>query len=490
MQAYKLLYKNEEEYYNYGQVVTHNEIVFEKLNPLTNKIKITLLSELGGVRFLEDAPEIVPREKMLENVSWERTVTRGSMQKGDFILSEFNRLPEYADKPPAQCLLEASVPKAGATGFVLALHPITSNNALTTSNSTYFVGVRRLGYNQPVHTPEASVLTIDKPYREKLIADVDKLKVFKLSLMVDRDPAIKQKPSWAPTASATVPGLDYTTTWTAEIQTYKKNIFASEYTKTTEFFNSSNRDLSVPFGEDYNQFDFDNDIRLNDGSSKVEGFAFGERNVNVQGISPEAKTQKIDFTTYPESVLVKPSNFSNNGPRLTEWADPDMQAYWRYAADNPRTKYSTYYKTFKVEFDLYHANTDNSIDLVGTSTKYLIANKKINLYFKDFLTANQALQKDFASDKFTDDRRVFVVARSFTQVYKLPIRRQDNQNGIRPAGTVDSTGPDSLYNIFQSLRTDTPSTGLTDFLFYTNSTQQDVLIYEYEVIHNKTKSVI
>lgn len=496
LQAYKLLYRNEDEYFNHGQVVTHNEIVFEKLNPLTNKIKITLLSELGGIRFLEDAPEIVPREKMLENVSWERVVARGDLQQGDWILAEFGKLTDYRDKPPAQCMLDASTPKAGATGFVLALHPITQDNPLTTSNSTYFMGVRRFGFNQSPHTPQASALIPDKPYIQKLIPSIDKLKTFKLSLVVDRDPRQSATPSWAPTPSTTVPGLDYTSTWQAEIEVYKKDILTSEYTKSDSFFNSSDRDDTITSDENYNQFDFTQGVALSSPTSVVEGYAFDLRDVQVRSLPTRALASKVDFINYPETVLSKPSNFSNGGPRLTEWANPDMQAYWRSAVKNPTNKYSTHYKTFKVEFDMYHVNSDDSIDVVGSCTKYMVANKKTNLYFKDFFNTDQAAQKDYISDKFTGDRRVFVVAKSYTQVYKFPIRRFSQQydsdgNAIdRPAATLDAIGGDNLYDGFQNYRTATPDTGLTDFLFYTDSAKQDVLIYEYEIIHNKTVSAI
>lgn len=496
LQAYKLLYKNEDEYFNHGQVITHNEIVFEKLNPLTNKIKITLLSELDGIRFVEEAPEIVSREKMLENVSWEKVVTRGDMQQGDWILAEFGKLTDYKDKPPSQCMLDASTPKAGATGFVLALHPITPTNPLTISNSTYFMGVRRFGFDPSPHTPQASVLMTDKPYIQKLIPSIDKLKTFKFSLVVDRDPQQKPIPSWAPASSPTGSGLDYTTTWQAEIEVYKKDILTSQYTKTTTYAGSSDRDNTIPAGENYNQFDFSQDIALNDPTSLVEGYVFDLKEVQVRKLPTRALASKVDFTNYPETVLSKPSNFSNGGPRLTEWANPDMRAYWRWAAKNPATRYSTHYKTFKVEFDMYHVNSDDSIDVVASCTKYIVANKKINLYFKDFFNTSDAAQKDYISDKFTGNRRVFIVAKSYTQVYKLPIRRYSDQYDSnyyyieRPAGTLDASGGDDLYDGFQDYRTNTPNTGLTDFLFYANSTLEDVLIYEYEVVHNKTMYTI
>ena len=173
-----------------------------------------------------------------------------------------------------------------------------------------------------------------------------------------------------------------------------------------------------------------------------------------------------------------------------------MRAYWRWAAKNPATRYSTHYKTFKVEFDMYHVNSDDSIDVVASCTKYIVANKKINLYFKDFFNTSDAAQKDYISDKFTGNRRVFIVAKSYTQVYKLPIRRYSDQYDSnyyyieRPAGTLDASGGDDLYDGFQDYRTNTPNTGLTDFLFYANSTLEDVLIYEYEVVHNKTMYTI
>tara|TARA_R110000868_G_scaffold118109_1_gene313451 strand:+ start:5879 stop:8731 length:2853 start_codon:yes stop_codon:yes gene_type:complete len=485
LQAYKLLYNNEQEYYNHGQVVTHNEIIFEKLNPLTNKIRITLISDLGGVRFLEDAPDIVTREKMLENVSWERVVNRATLDTADWILAEFGKLTDYKDKPAAQCMLDASTPRAGATGFVLALHPIATNSVLTISNETYYMGVRRFGFDRPIHTPETNVLVQDKPYSQKLIPSIDTIKTFKLSLIVDRDPRIATRPSWAPFTSS----LDYTNTWSAEIQTFKKDIFTSEYTKITEFFNSSNRDATLPFGENYNQFNFGQDIALNNASSVVEGYAFDLRDVQVPPVLPRASTAKVDFTNYPQTVLIKPSNFSNGGPRLTDWANSDMQAYWRWAVKNPRTRYSTHYKTFRVEFDMYHANSDNSIDLVGSCTKYLVANKKIDLYFKDFFTESQAAQKEFINKNFAGDRRAFIVVKSYTQAYKFPIRRED-ATGTKPPATLDGVGSDDLYDSFQSYRTTTPNTGLTDFLLYTDSAKTDVLIYEYEIVHNKTKSTI
>jgi len=485
LQAYRLLYKSEQEHYNYGQVVTHNEIIFEKLNPLTNKIRITLLSDLGGVRFLEDAPEIVARESMLENASWERVVKRGTLDVGDWILAEFGRLTDYKDKPAAQCMLDASTAKAGATGFVLALHPITANNILTISNQTYLMGVRRFGFDRSVHTPQTNVLVQDKPYLEKLVPTIDTLKTFKLSLVVDRDPQTVLQPSWTPSTSS----LDYTNSWSAEIQTYKKDIFTSEYTKITEFFNSSNRDATITSGENNNQFNFGQDIALNNGSSVVEGYAFDLRDVQVPPITPRASAAKVDFINYPQPVLIKPSSFSNGGPRLTDWANSDMQAYWRWAVKNPRTRYSTHYKTFKVEFDMYHVNSDESIELVGSCTKYLVANKKINLYFKDFFNEGQAAQKEFISRDFAGDRRAFIVVKSYTQVYKFAIRRE-GAAGTKPPATIDGVGSDNLYDLFESNRTSTPNTGLTDFLFYTDSSRTDVLIYEYEVIHNKTKSMI
>jgi hypothetical protein len=138
---------------------------------------------------------------------------------------------------------------------------------------------------------------------------------------------------------------------------------------------------------------------------------------------------------------------------------------------------------------MYHANSDNSIDLVGSCTKYLVANKKINLYFKDFFNEGQAAQKDFISSNFAGDRRVFIVVKSYTQVYKFPIRREGDTS-IKPPATLDGVGSDDLYDSFQSYRTSTPNTGLTDFLFYTNPSKTDVLIYEYEIVHNKVKSTI
>ena len=496
LNAYKLLYPSEQEHYAYGQVVTYNEIVFDRLNPLTNKIRITLLSELNGTRNLEDAPDYVSQGTMLEHVSWEKTLGRGDFKEGDYIIAEFGKLPEYKDKTPTQCLLDGSVPKSGATGFMLALHPITPNNALTTSTPTYYTNVRKFNFTPPIHTKETNVLMPDVPYVKKLVPSIEDLKTFKLSLVVDRDPSKKPVPTWAPAVDADTPDLDYTTTWTAEIRTYKKDIITGEYTKAGFFDSTGAYDKAETANEgNFNFYAFSSANTIQNGLTPIEGYVFGSQDVAIPQIASNTPTEKMDFSNYPPTTLIKPSNFSNSGPRLSEWANVDTRNYWRWAVKTPRKRQQTHHKTFKVVFDMYHVNSDESIQRVGSSTKYLVANKKVNLYFKDFFTTSDISQKEFISKSYTQDRRVFIVVKSYTQAHRFPIREWEdrwNDEGYYeapPQGVVDG-GQELDKALFETARSEMPQTGLVDFLLHTDPAIRSVLIYEYEIVHNKTKATI
>lgn len=526
--AYQTLYPTNtgttDEHYNYGQVAEQKELVISKMNPLTNKVRITLKFITRTERAAELSEEAYNLGSMLEQETWRKITKRGVLEpyvgEEGFVIKEIRALEGYASASIQQCLLDGSVSKLLATGFNFVMHPIAPNSIANNSNNGYLSSVRftRSG-NVNLRT---SGLINDGPYVSKLLPNFEQLNYIKFVLKVPKTPTADealqpgQIPNWASTSS----WLDYRDTWTVNIATQKYDLVTKQYAEDPQLLSQGNISLvetsyapvpplnNLPHWNGYG-YPLSGLVEPNNPTSTN---AYNERYKNIAYPLP------LDITTAhlnelrgytrngfyletpppptrggyvepsianypPPSIVTKPTQFN-----LLQWSEPGYRDYWRWASENPDNKNLRYVKTFKVYFKLYHLNEDGSLDAVNEIVKYMVANKPITLRYADFIaeTETRSAFTNFAARDYIGARNSFIVASRMEQVFWLEPLQTNNLytqwNTIPPTGRVYTSG-NAFVESTISQQYDTTATGLLDFAFGKEDGpyKDQVFIYEYEI---------
>jgi hypothetical protein len=147
LNLYNAIYPTRPEFrYNYGQYADFKAFTFDRLNPRTNKIRVTLRIDNNTGRFVETDP-IYTQQTMREFEPW-----RAPRYK--LLLTEFNtkirdifnnnQSSKYKDKSLMEQIAPGDNSRAMATGFGLVLEPITkaSGNLATFRNRILSIPTR------------------------------------------------------------------------------------------------------------------------------------------------------------------------------------------------------------------------------------------------------------------------------------------------------------------------------------------------------------
>ena len=127
---YKKLYANPQEYFSFGQYVDYQHVVYDKLNPRTTKIRISLEFEIKSLLLDETSPSILQTGRLRELGTWEKPYIKGiapfrEYRKDVTTVFNENQNTKYKDKPIDFQIRPNDISKALVTGLGLFLHPLT-----------------------------------------------------------------------------------------------------------------------------------------------------------------------------------------------------------------------------------------------------------------------------------------------------------------------------------------------------------------------------
>ena len=153
---YNAIYPARPEFrYNYGQYADWRSIQFDRLNPRTNKIRITLRIDCNTGRFLDTDP-VYTQQAM-------REFSPGQKPRNKVLLTEFtntirdifnnNQSSQYKDRSLMDQIAPGNMSRAMATGFGLVLEPITkaAGNASTFRSRLFDIPTRTSSSAIPVN---------------------------------------------------------------------------------------------------------------------------------------------------------------------------------------------------------------------------------------------------------------------------------------------------------------------------------------------------
>lgn len=132
LKTYQRLYQSIDRYYSHGQYVDYSTVCFDKLNPNTNKIRISLVFDFDSDRFYEYVDNL--SNGLLDLTTWDKTNPRGSFRSqykdwNDPNLKHFYSIVEdSADSKQTKDVtlkyLSGTNSRTLVTGLGLSLHPI------------------------------------------------------------------------------------------------------------------------------------------------------------------------------------------------------------------------------------------------------------------------------------------------------------------------------------------------------------------------------
>ncbi len=127
---YKKLYANTQEYFSHGQYVDYQHVVYDRLNPRTTRIRVSLEFEVRSLLLDETLPSILQTGRLRELGTWEKPYVKGIVPFTEFrkdvatVFSE-NQNSKYKDKPIDFQIRPNDISKTLVTGLGLFLHPLT-----------------------------------------------------------------------------------------------------------------------------------------------------------------------------------------------------------------------------------------------------------------------------------------------------------------------------------------------------------------------------
>lgn len=143
--------------YTYGQYVEFNKVVFDKLNPNTTKIRITMHFETGDGRIFETyKPTLESSDEPYEFIGWQRPYkkhTFGLAEPNDWtgaIVERIRKLPKNKGKEDLEIIPTSPDPRGMVTALNLTLIPILTQDNNTTEYYT----------NQTLNLNDTPVATI------------------------------------------------------------------------------------------------------------------------------------------------------------------------------------------------------------------------------------------------------------------------------------------------------------------------------------------
>lgn len=129
---YKTLYPNKEEYFSQGQYAEHRDVVFSKLNPRTNKIRVTINFNFDSVRNIEIDPSIISND-MFDLEIWRKPYLKlilGEYNRTVLQIFQQNQSSQYRDRARNEQIKSGNTSRGMVTGMGLVLEAImpTSND--------------------------------------------------------------------------------------------------------------------------------------------------------------------------------------------------------------------------------------------------------------------------------------------------------------------------------------------------------------------------
>ncbi len=414
--TFELAYNDRRNYYTNGQVVKQDELIFDKLNPKTDRVRVTLKYQLGGGRFFDLNSDAVQSTKLLEFVSYENAYKKGLLElTGKSLLQAIREKGgNYTDASMQKAYPDGSVPRAMATGFVFTMSPIIADNPTTTSNVQYKSRVVRVEEQLDIKSRIPNLFSSNTvPFAEKYLQDYSRFKFLKYELRSQQQPSTQPSPSW-------VSPLD----WRDSTQVWKAIIDLKQVDKKTKQANTIPVDTYEPFdivvadkqNPNYNTYNFNTILDLTKPRKQKAKFA-DLQGINLRPIVDGAvQIQPSELSTYLTSEYS--ANVSPTTLALRNWIQQSYKDSITNVVNDNRDL--AQHKTFKVVFNMLHADQSGVLTNIGTATKYLIAGKSIDLRFKDFIAENALPTRyDYARKTFIGERSVYVVPVSMTQVFKL-----------------------------------------------------------------------
>ena len=127
LNIYKDLYKTKQDHYAYGQYADYKDVVISKLNPRTNRIRITIRFDISTTRQNEISPDVVGNP-FLDMEIWRKPYIKLAFReyrKSAFRVLQENESSQYKDRPLFEKFKQATTSHAMVTGMGLVLEPIT-----------------------------------------------------------------------------------------------------------------------------------------------------------------------------------------------------------------------------------------------------------------------------------------------------------------------------------------------------------------------------
>jgi hypothetical protein len=153
LNLYNALYPTRPEFrYNYGQYADWKSIQLDKLNPRTNKIRITVRFDCNSGRLNETDP-LYTEQSMREFEPFRKPRKKLYLTEFENSIRDIfnnNQSSQYKDKPLMEQIAPGNASKLMATGFGLVLEPITK---ATGNAATY----RRRLFDMPTRTSSSII---------------------------------------------------------------------------------------------------------------------------------------------------------------------------------------------------------------------------------------------------------------------------------------------------------------------------------------------
>lgn len=127
LNIYKELYQTKQDHYAYGQYADYKDVVISRLNPRTNRIRVTIRFDINTNRQNEINPDVVGNP-FLDMEVWRKPYIKLAFQeyrKSALRILQENESSQYKDRPLFEKFKQATLSHAMVTGMGLVLEPIT-----------------------------------------------------------------------------------------------------------------------------------------------------------------------------------------------------------------------------------------------------------------------------------------------------------------------------------------------------------------------------
>ncbi len=416
--TFKQLYGNESRYYTNGQVVKQRELVFDKLNSRTNKVRISLKFELNTIRFEETEQTAIDSSRLLEMVSYERVYKKGLIERGDYALAKIRTKSGYdANTTITKAFLDASLSRVMATAFTFVTNPIVSNDGLTKGNSLFANNIKRVRQQMDYDTRATllgSIFQYNTSFLSKYLGNTKKPRAITYEAAVNLLPLNRSIPSWV----SPTDWRNATQQWEAQINVLETDLTTGQTSPSTDsYFTAFEQPIENLNSRYYNQLNSDITVSLANPSSQFKRKGITKTTPQPLTIRDVAISDSGSVANYLTNAANR--QVSQTTLDLRKWIQSD---YYNQISntlnDNRRLPLAN---TLKVTFDLLHWKS-GTLTKIASTTKTFMAGKQIKLTFADFIPENaQQSSYEFAAKSFTGARNVYVVPTAIEQVFQVPV---------------------------------------------------------------------